>query len=98
MEVVKKLAINLIKYLNVAFVGYEVSEITRDRSPTVVEYKTVEIEKSNSETHTIIVISFMILICIMAFISFALNIVLKNKRNQRSATAVIASQNSSLVV
>lgn len=98
MAFFSKLATSIFKYLNVAFVGYEISEITRERNPKIIEYKTIEIEKSHSETHTIIVISFMAVICIMAFLAFALKIVLKNKKERRSEKAIVAPQNSSSIV
>lgn len=83
MEFAKKLFTKAVQYLNVAFVGYEVSEITQNsNTQQIIQTKTVE--KDESSTHITVVITFGIVLCIVLTILYALKIILSNKKSKRN--------------
>lgn len=90
MEFAKKLFTKAVQYLNVAFVGYEISEITQNShaQPTQQIIQTKTIEKEETSTHITVIIAFGIVICILLTILFAIKIILSNKKhNRKSATS-----------
>lgn len=97
LDLMKKLCLKTINYLNIGFLGYEVSEISqKPRQIGQVEQRVVKTEeKTNNDAtnHAIIVIAFCILICILAVIIYAIRI-MKSVQKQKSQKKTVTSSQS----
>lgn len=82
-EFAKKAFFKGIKWLNVAFAGYEISEITHKDSNNKeikIDSMTKADLENHSQQHTLIIIAFFIALCLLYTVGYALKITLKVKK------------------
>lgn len=85
-QIVKKVALKAVNYLNIGFLGYEVSEITtKPQKNEEAIYKSAENPAASSINHAFIVILFCLLICILMVIIYAIRIMLALKKAKKSS-------------
>lgn len=86
-QMAKKLCLKVINYLNIGFVGYEISEITQHNDKQIIQVKNTEdTEEKLSITHMTIVIIYCIVLCMLLAIVYALRIVIRNKKSSKKNT------------
>lgn len=95
-EALKRVFYSGIKWLNIAFAGYEISELTSDKDSTKInelnfEAKINELNKiheqvknisNNSSNHVIIVIAFLVILCLLYALLFALKVFIRAQKRK----------------
>lgn len=86
-EVCKKAFFSAIKWLNVAFAGYEVSTIAKPHKNSQTEITKINDEVNSklneqSRNHTTVLIVFFIVLCLLYALAFGFKVILRVQKRK----------------